>query len=168
MESKNLASMDPKDVSAFLAPSRMTIREKLLALTGGVIGLLSAAVCNLFYQHNYRRGLLQSVVPAVLILLFFRKRKLALIISSAGTLFAFGALSFWFHASFPALIFMVSAAAVLYLTILWTTKRYPYLSYRHKHTVFKSDQEMDVENTRLERESREFNKDHPFGPWIFR
>jgi hypothetical protein len=168
MESKNLASMDPKDVTAFLAPPRMTIREKLLALTGGVIGLLSASVCNLFYEHNYRRGLLESVAPTLLILVFFRKRKLALVFSSVGSLLGLCLLSFPFHASFPALIFMVSAAVVLYVTIVWTIKRYPYLSYRHAHTVWKSDQEMDVENVRLERESREFNKDHPFGPWIFR
>ena len=94
--------MIAKGISAFLKPPKMTVRGTLLSLTGGRIALLLVAAVTSFYKRDYRDGLLCFVVATLLGLVFFRKRKLALVVTSLSCILALGGIGFPFHPSFPA------------------------------------------------------------------
>ncbi len=160
--------MDPKEISAFLAPPKMTARETLLAFTGAAIGLLLVAAGTSFYKHDSRHGIWCFLVALVLGFVFFRKRKLALVISSLSSILALGSLGLPFHPSLPGLLLPLGCAAGLYLAARWSYEKYPYLSYKHMHTVFEGEAAMAAENARIEAEARELVKKRPYGPWLFR
>ena len=160
--------MDPKEISAFLATPKMTGREILLVFTGAVIALLLVATGTSFYNHDYPHGIWCFLVALVLVVAFFRKRKLALVATSLGSILALGSLGFPFHPSLAGLVLLLSCAVALYFTARWSYKKYPYLSYRHMHTVFEGEAAMAAENARIEAEARELVKKRPFGPWLFR
>jgi hypothetical protein len=160
--------MDPKEISAFLAPPTLTAKETLLGFTGAAIALLVAASGTSFYNHDYRHGIWCFLVAIVLGLVFFRKRKLALVATSLGSILALGSLGFPFHPSVAGFLLLVGCAAALYFTAQWSYRKYPYLSFRHMHTVFEGEAAMAAENTRIEAQARELVKKRPFGPWLFR
>jgi len=160
--------MDAKELSAFLTPPKMRVRETLLVLTGGGIALLLVAAGISLYRHGYRDGILCFLVATLLGFVFFRKRKVVLVIGGLSCILAFGGLDFPFHPSLAALVLLLGSAAALYLTSRWQYKKYPYLSFRHVHTVFEGEQAMAAENARIEAEARELVKKRPFGPWLFR
>jgi hypothetical protein len=160
--------MDAKEISAFLAPPKMTVRETLLGFIGGVIALLLLAAGTSFYERYYRDGILIFLVATLLGFAFFRKRKVALVVSGLGYVLALGGLGFPFHPSFPGLLLLLGCAAALYLTARWEHKKYPYLSFKHMHTVFEGEDAMAAENARIEAEARELVKKRPYGPWLFR
>ena len=56
--------MDPKEISAFLAPPTLTAKETLLGFTGGAIALLVVASGTSFYNHDYRHA--RAEVPGCL------------------------------------------------------------------------------------------------------
>jgi hypothetical protein len=160
--------MDPKEMSAFLAPPKMTARETLLAFTGAVIALLLLAAGTSFYKRDYRHGIWCFLVALVLGFVFFRKRKLALVITSFGSIVALGSLGFPFHPSLAGLLLLLGCASALYLTVRWSYEKYPYLSYKHMHAVFEGEAAMAAENARVEAEARELLRERPYGPWLFR
>jgi hypothetical protein len=160
--------MDAKKISAFLKPPEMTVRETLLSLTGGGIALLLVAAVTSFYKRDYRDGLLRLVVATLVGLVFFRKRKLALVVTSLSCILALGGIGFPFHPSFPALALLLGSAAGLYLALRWSYNKYPYLSYKHAHSFFAGEAAMAVENARIEEEARELIKKRPYGPCLFR
>src|SRR6266404_4391859 len=160
--------MDAKEISAFLTPPKMTARETLLSLTGGGIGLLLVAAGASFYKHDYRDGILCFLVATLFGFVFFRKRKVALVVSGFSCILALGGLGFPFHPSFPALALLLGSAAALYVTIRWQYKKYPYLSFKHVHAFFEGEEAMAAENARIEAEARELIKKRPYGPWLFR
>jgi hypothetical protein len=160
--------MDPKEISAFLAPPRMTARETLLGFTGAAIGLLLVVSGTSFYKHDYRYGIWSFLVALVLGFVFFRKRKLALVTTSLSPILALGSLGFPFHPSLAGLLLLLGCAAALYFTARWSYKKYPYLSFKHQHTFFDGEAAMAAENARIEAEARELVKKRPFGPWLFR
>jgi hypothetical protein len=160
--------MDAKEISAFLAPPKLTGRETLLSLTGGAISLLLLAAGTSFYKHEYRHGMLCFLVATLFGFVFFRKRKVALVVSSLSCILALGSLSFPFHPSFPGLLLLLGSAAAVYLTARWQQKKYPYLSFRNVHTLFEGEEAMAAENARIEAEARELIKKRPYGPWLFR
>jgi hypothetical protein len=160
--------MDPKEISAFLAPPTLTAKETLLVFTGAAIALLVVSTGTSFYNHDYRHGIWWFLVAIVLGLVFFRKRKLALVATSLGSILALGSLGFPFHPSVAGLLLLVGCAAALYFTVQWSYRKYPYLSFRHMHTVFEGEAAMAAENARIEAEARELVKKRPFGPWLFR
>jgi hypothetical protein len=160
--------MDPKEISAFLAPPMLTAKETLLVFTGAAIALLVVATVTSFYNHDYRHGIWWFLVAIVLGLVFFRKRKLALVATSLGSILALGILGFPFHPSVAGLLLLVGCAAALYFTAQWSYRKYPYLSFRHMHAVFEGEAAMAAENARIEGEARELVKKRPFGPWLFR
>jgi hypothetical protein len=160
--------MDAKELSAYLTPPKMTARETFLALTGGAVALLLVAAGNGFYKRDYRDGILCLLVATLLGFAFFRKRKVALVVSGLSCILALGGLGFPFQPSFPGLVLPLGSAAALYPTIRWRYKKYPYLSFKHAHTVFDGEEAMATENARLEKEARELMKKRPYGPWLFR
>jgi hypothetical protein len=160
--------MDAKEISAFLTPPKMTARETLLSLTGGGIALLLVVAGTSFYKGDYRHGILCFLVATLLGFVFFRKRKVALVVSGSSCILALGGLGFPFHPSLPGLVLLLGSAAALCLTIRWRYKKYPYLSFRHLHTLFEGEEAMAAENSRIEAEARELIKKRPFGPWLFR
>jgi hypothetical protein len=160
--------MDAKELSAFLTPPRMTVRETLLSFTGGAIALLLVTVGTSFYKRDYRGGIWCFLAATLLGLIFFRRRKIALVVSGLGYILALGGLGFPFHPSFPGLVLLLGSAAALYLTIRWEHKKYPYLSFKHVHTVFEGEEAMAAENARIEAEARELVKKRPYGPSLFR
>jgi len=160
--------MDAKEISAFLTPPKMTARETLLTLTGGGIALLLVAAGTSLYKRDYRDGILCFLVATLFGFVFFRKRKVALVVSGFSCILALGGLGFPFHPSFPALVLLLSSAAALYLTIRWQYKKYPYLSFKHVHAFFEGEEAMAAENARIEAEARELIKKRPYGPWLFR
>ena len=160
--------MDAKELSAFLAPPKMTAREHLLGLTGGAIALLLVTAGTSFYKRDYRGGIWCFLAATLLGLVFFRRRKIALVVSGLGSILALGGLGFPFHPSFPGLVLLLGSAAALYLTFRWEHKKYPYLSFKHMHTVFEGEEAMAAENARIEAEARELVKKRPYGPWLFR
>lgn len=160
--------MDAEEISAFLAPPKLTASEILLGLTGAAIALLLVAAGTSFYMHDYRHGVLCFVVALVLAFVFFRKRKVALVVSGLSCILALGGLGLPFHPSFAGLVLLLGSAAALYLTVRWSYKKYPYLSYKHVHTLFEGEAAMAAENRRIEAEVRQLVKKRPFGPWLFR
>jgi hypothetical protein len=160
--------MDPKEISAFLAPPKMTVWEHLLAFIGAAIGLLLIAAGTSIYKRDYHYGVGCFLAALVLGFAFFRKRKLALVITSLGTILALGSLGFPFHPSFTGFVLLLGCAASLYFTVRWSYEKYPYLSYRHTHTIFDGEAAMASENARIEAEARELVKKRPYGPWLFR
>lgn len=160
--------MDAKEISAFLKPPKNTVRGTLLSLTGGGIALLLVAAVTNFYKRDYRYGLLCFVVATLLGLVFFRKRKLALVVTSLSCILAVGGIGFRFHPSFPALALQLGSAAGLYLALRWSYNKYPYLSYKQAHSFFEGEAAMAAENARIEAEARELIKKRPHGPWLFR
>lgn len=160
--------MDPKEISAFLARPTLTARDTLLMFTGAAIAVLLVASGTSFYKHDYHYGIWCFVVALVLGFVFFRKRKLALVISGLSCILALGSLGFPFHPSFAGLVLLLGCAAALYFTVRWSYEKYPYLSYRNVHTVFEGEAAMAAENARIEAEARELVKKRPYGPWLFR
>jgi hypothetical protein len=160
--------MNAKEISAFLTPPKMTARETLLSLSGGGIALLLVVSGTSFYKRDYRHGIWCFLVATLLGVVFFRKRKVALVVSGASCILALGGLGFPFHPSFPGLVLLLGSAAALYLTIRWQYKKYPYLSFRHVHILFEGEEAMAAENARIEAEARELIKKRPHGPWLFR
>jgi len=160
--------LDPKEISAFLAPPKMTAREIVLTVIGAAIGLLVVSGVNSFYHGDYRAGFFGSAVAAVLGFVFFRKRRTALIVCSCSCILALVTLGLPFHPSFGGLLLLLGSAAILYVTIYLDCKKYPYLSFKHVHTLFESDAAAAAENARIEAEARELVKKRPFGPWLFR
>lgn len=160
--------MDAKELSAFLTPPKMTPREILLGFTGAAIALLLVAAVTSFYRHDYHHGIWCFLVALVLGLVFFRKRKLALVITSLGSILALGSLGFLFHPSLAGLLLLLGCVAALYFTVRWSYEKYPYLSFKHLHTVFEGEVAMAAENARIEAEARELVKKRPYGPWLFR
>jgi hypothetical protein len=123
------------DILKLMTDDSFTARETLLVITG-------AAIAFSFYKHDYRHGILCFVAALVLGFVFFRKRKLALVTTSLGSVLALGSLGFPFHPSFAGLVLLLGCAAALYLTVRWSYKKYPYLSYKHVHTVFEGEAAM--------------------------
>jgi hypothetical protein len=160
--------MDAKELSEFLTPPKMTTREILLVFTGAAIALLLVATGTSFFRHDYRYGIWCFLVAIVLGFVVFRKRRLALVITSLGSILALGSLGFPFHPSLVGLLLLLGCAAALYLTVRWSYEKYPYLSYKHMHTVFEGEAAMAAENARIEAEARELVKKRPYGPWLFR
>jgi len=160
--------MDAKEISAFLTPPKLTVREHLLLLTGASIALLLVAAGNSLYQRDYRAAVWCFVAAAILSFVFFRKRKIVLVISGLSCILAFGTLGFPFHPSLPGLALLLGSAGALYLTIRWQTKKYPHLSFRQMHALFAGEQAMAAENARIEAEARDLAKKRPYGPWLFR
>lgn len=160
--------MDPKEISAFLAPPTLTARETLLVFTGAAIALLLVATGTSFYNHDYRHGIWCFLAAIVLVVVFFRKRKVALVITSLSSILALGSLGFPFHPSLAGLVLLLGCAAALYFTVRWSYKKHPYLSYRHMHAVFEGEAAMAAENARIAAEARELVKKRPYGPWLFR
>ena len=160
--------MDSKEVSAFLAPPRMTARETLLAFTGAAIALLLVVAGISCYKHGYRQGIACFVAALVLGFVFFRKRKLAMVVTSFGSILALGGVGFPFHPSIAGLVSLLGCAAVLYFTVRWSSQKYPYLSYKHTHVLFEGEAAMAAENARIQAEARDLIKKRPYGPWLFR
>jgi|SRR5215475_5626522 len=146
----------------------MKARETLLALTGAAIALLLVVAGTSFYKHDYRHGIWCFLVAVVLGLVFFRKRKLALVFTSLGSILTLGSLGLPFHPSLAGLLLLLGCAAGFYLAERWCYEKYPYLSYRNMHTLFEGEAAMAAENARIEAEARELVKKRPFGPWLFR
>src|SRR6267142_921347 len=71
--------MDAKEISAFLTPPKMTARETLLSLTGGVIALLLVVAGASFYKRDYRHGILCFLLATLL--------GLVLLLGSAAALY---------------------------------------------------------------------------------
>jgi hypothetical protein len=151
-----------------MTSTNLTARETLLVFTGAAIALLLVAAGTTFYKHDYRSCVFCFAAAAVLGFVFFRKRKVALVISSLSCILALGSLGFPFHPSFSGLVLLLGSAAGLYLTVRWSYNKYPYLSYKHVHTVIEGEAAMAAENARIEAEARELVKRRPFGPWLFR
>jgi hypothetical protein len=146
----------------------MTARDTLLGLTGGAIALLLVAAGSSFYKRDYRDGILCFLMATLLGFVFFRKRKIALIVSGLSCILALGGLGFPFHPSFPGLVLSLGSAAAVFLAIRWQYDKYPYLSFKHVHTVFEGEEAMAAENARIEAAARELVKKRPYGPWLFR
>lgn len=160
--------MHAKELSAFLAPPKMTVRETLLVFTGAAIALALVATATSFYKHDYRHGIWSFLVALVLSFVFFRKRKLALVLTGLGSILALGSLGFPFHPSLAGFVLLLGCAAALYITVRWSHEKYPYLSFRNMHIVFEGEAALAAENARIEAEARELVKKRPFGPWLFR
>ncbi len=151
-----------------MASTNLRAWETLLVFTGSAIALLLVAAGTSFYKHDYRYGIFGLGTAAVLGFVFFRKRKVALVVSSLSCILALGSLGFPFHPSFPGLALLLGSAAGLYLTVRWSYKKYPYLSYKNAHTLFEGEAAMAAENARIEAGARELVKKRPYGPWLFR
>jgi hypothetical protein len=160
--------MDPKEISGFLAPPTLTARETLLVFMGAAIALLLVASGTSFYEYDYHYGIWCFVGALGLGFVFFRKRRLALVISGLSCILALGSLGFPFHPSFAGFVLLLGCAGALYLTVRWSYQKYPYLSYRNLHTVFEGEAAMSAENARIGAEARELVKKRPYGPWLFR
>jgi hypothetical protein len=156
------------DILIVMANKNLTARETLLVFTGAVIALLLVGACTSSYAHDYRRGILLFVLAGLLAFVFFRKRKLALAISSLSSILALDGMGFPFHPSFSGLVLLLGLGAALYLAVCWSYNKYPYLSYKQMHTVFEGEAAMAAENARIETEARELVNRRPYGPWLFR
>jgi uncharacterized membrane protein len=146
----------------------MTARETLLVFTGAAVALLLVAAGTSFYRHDYRDGIWCFLIALALALVFFRKRKLALMTTSLGSILVLLRLGFPLHQHLLGLLLGLGCVVGLYLAVRWSHKRYPYLSFRHLHTFFEGEAAMAAENTRIEAEARELVKKRPHGPWLFR
>jgi hypothetical protein len=146
----------------------LTGRETLVVFLGMAIGELLIMTGDRLYGREYRDAILLFGIAAALACIFFRKRKLVLAISALSWILVLGALTVPFHPSVLAWALTIGSAAGLYFICRWSYKRYPYLSDKHKHTVFEGEAAMAAENARIETEHRELMKKRPFGPWLFR
>jgi hypothetical protein len=160
--------MDPKEISAFLARPRLTIFEMFLVFVGAAIALLLVSTATTFYKHDYRDGIWCFITALVLGFVFFRKRKVALVVTTMSCILALTSLGLPFHPSYAGLALLLGSGAALYWTIRWQAKKYPYLSYIHMHSVFEGEEATAAENARVEAQARELVKNRPFGPWLFR
>lgn len=106
----------------------MTPFEILLEMTGAAIALLLVIAGNSFYLHDYRYGIDCFLVALVLGFVFFRKRKLVLVISSLSCILAFGCLGLPFHPSLPGFLLLLGCATALYFTVRWSYEKYPHLA----------------------------------------
>lgn len=151
-----------------MAAEDFRVREIFLVIIGWAITLMVIMSCTDLYARDRREGLLLLVVAAALAFVFFRKRKLVLVISGLSWVFVNAGLTFPFHPSFSGLALTIGSAAGIYLVARWSYKRYPYLSYKNIHTLFEGEEAMAAENARIEAEARELVKRRPYGPWLFR
>jgi hypothetical protein len=158
----------PAPSPALPEPPRFTARETLLAIIGAAIALLLVATGTSFSKHDYRHGIWCFVAALVLAFVFFRKRKVSLVITGSSCILAFGGMELPFHPSFAELALLLGSAAAVYFTVRWCYKKYPYLSYKHVHTIFDGEAAMAAENKRIEAEARDLVKRRAHGPWLFR
>jgi urea transporter len=80
----------PAPSPALPEPPRFTARETLLAIIGAAIALLLVATGTSFSKHDYRHGIWCFVAALVLAFVFFRKRKVSLVITGSSCILAFG------------------------------------------------------------------------------
>ena len=153
---------------AVMSDDGLSPRGAFFVFTGAVIALLLVTTATSLYHRDYRHGILLFLIASVLAFVFFRKRKIALIVTTLSSILGLGSLGFPFHPSLPGLLLLVGCAAGLYLTIRWSYKKYPYLSGKNADTVFDGDAAVAAENARIEAAARELVKKRPFGPWLFR
>jgi hypothetical protein len=146
----------------------LNAREILLVFIGSAVTVLLIMSCTSFYVRDYRETTVFLVLAAALALVFFRKRKVVLAIIGLSWVQVNAGLTAAFHPSVLGYALTIGSAVGLYFILRWSHKRYPYLSYKHLHTVFDGEAAMDAENARIEAEAREFAKRHPYGPWLFR
>ncbi len=154
-----LAQMALKDLRA---------REIILIFAGAAIAVLLIITGTRFYVHEFREGILFLVLAGALAFVFFRRRKLVLVISGLSWVLVNAGLTAPFHPSALGYALTFGSAAGLYFIVRWSYKRYPYLSYKNIHTVFEGEEAMAAENARIEAEARELVKRRPYGPWLFR
>jgi hypothetical protein len=151
-----------------MAVRDLTLREWVFMMVGAAIAQLLIMTGDRFYGREYRNETLFLLAAGVLGIVFFRRRKVALAISGLSYILVIAGLTVPFHPSLLAWALTIGSAAGLYIVIRWSYKRYPYLSYKHKHTVFEGEAAMAAENARIEAEARELVKRRPYGPWLFR
>ena len=143
-------------------------REIILVFIGAAVVQLLIMTGDSFYGREYRAGVLFLASAGVLVLVFFRQRKIVLTIISLSWVLVSAGLTAPFHPSALVYALTFGSAAGLYFIARWSYKRYPYLSYEHLHAVFEGEAAMDAENARIETEARELVKRRPSGPWLFR
>ena len=151
-----------------MALTDLKAREIFLVVIGWAIALLLIMGCTSIYVREYREGILFLVLAGGLAVVFFRKRKIILAISSLSWVLVNAGLSAPFHPSVLGYAMTIGSAAGLYFIVRLSYKRYPYLAYKSLHTVFDGEAAMDAANTRIEAEARELVKRRPYGPWLFR
>jgi hypothetical protein len=166
MESRSLK--DPEALSAFVARPKMTIPEKLLGVVGIAIAILILSAVGSFGDGKYQNAALKLAIAALVAFVFFHRRKAALVVCVAATIAALCLQGLVFHPSLVVFLSLLGCFAAIWLTARWCGQTYPFLSYKHVHAFWKGEEAMAAENARLEVESREWNSQHPRGPWIFR
>jgi hypothetical protein len=145
-----------------MALKDLKAREVLLVVTGWAITLLLIMTGTRIYIRGYRAGILFLVLAGALAFVFFRKRKIVLVISSLTWVLVNAGLTALFHPSFWGYTLTIGSAAGLYLIVLWSARRYPYLAYKHMHKVFEGEDAMAAENERIRAEAQELLK-RPIG-----
>jgi hypothetical protein len=146
----------------------LNAREILLAFIGWAVTVFLIMSCTRFYVREYREGILFLVLATALAFVFFRKRKIVLVVIGLSWVLVYAGLTAPFHPSVLGYSLTIGSAAGLYFIVRWSYTRYPYLSYKNLHTVFDGEAAMDAENARIQAEAQELVKRRPSGPWLFR
>jgi hypothetical protein len=116
---------------------------KIAALTfvGFVSTFLFISSLARFWTHQFVSGTWRLSVAVLLLLIFFRHRKIAFAIVALSSILVNAGLSAPFHPSVLGVTATVVSAALLYLLAVWAAQRYPHLRRQDWKAFFDRDPE---------------------------
>lgn len=91
------------------------------------------------WRRDYRVGAIYLSLGTILTVLFFRKRMLGLLISALTIILVLAGTTVVFHPSVLGYILTTGSAIVLYVLIVWDTRKHPELQGRDWRKTFFDD-----------------------------
>lgn len=116
---------------------------KIAALTfvGFVSTFLFISSLGRFWTHRFASGAWRLGVAVLLVLIFFRHRKIAFAMVALSSILVNAGLSVPSHPSVLGVTATLVSAALLYLLAVWTAQRYPDLKRQDWKALFDRDPE---------------------------
>ena len=114
------------------------LRIAFLTLVGWAITILFIQGCVALWSRAYRPGSFYLASGAVLTIIFFRKRIVALVIVGLTFVMVNAGLTAIFHPSVAGIILTIGSFGGIYLIARWDAKRYPNLSRKDWKTLFEN------------------------------
>jgi uncharacterized membrane protein len=113
----------------------------VVSLVGSVATILFIMSGTRFWRHQFQPAIWQLALGLLLVLIFFRSRKIALSLIALTFVFVNAALDFPFHPTVPGFIIVTVTGALIVIWCIVVTNRYPNFYGKDFNKIFDRDQE---------------------------
>ncbi len=119
----------------------LTPRMWFVLLVGSAIAVLFIKSGVSLWTRNYGLGVLFLALGAALAFVFFRRRKIILVVIMLAFVLVNAGLTAIFHPSVVGILLTAASGAGLYLLAVWQARKYPHLTRKDWKTLFDHDPE---------------------------